>query len=339
MVIDVHAHAIPGQVLDALRLDEGRSGVTVRTDDAGRDAIYVGDRRAGPVRQPLVDLPARIAAMDDAGVDLQLVASWIGIVAYDLPPAQGERWARLFNDSLLQMVAEHPQRLGGLCNVPLQDGARAAAELRRAVAAGMAGAEIATTVDGKELDDRSLEPFWTAAEELQCLVFLHPDLSLPGRTDSRYYLNNLVGNGAETTIAVSHMLFGGVLERHPDLRVCLAHGGGHLPYQAGRLDHGFRAAPKLTAAATSQLPSDQLKRLYYDSVTHSPEVLRFLLDFAGREHVLLGSDYPFDMGQPDPVNFVRTLPGLRSEDAERIVAGNAQRLLDGIRRTTAKTSS
>lgn len=339
MVIDVHAHAIPSQVVEALRRDDGRCGVTVGQDDGGGKAIFVGSRKAGAVRQHLVDLPARLAAMDAGGIDVQLVASWIGIAAYDLPPEQGRRWARLFNDSLQEMMAEHPARFLGLCNVPLQDGEGAATELRRAVAAGMVGAEIATTVDGKELDDRSLEPFWSAAEELQCIVVLHPDLSLPGRENARYLLNNLVGNGAETTIAISHMLFGGVLERHPDLRLCVAHGGAHLPYQAGRLDHGYRAAPKVTAKNTSQLPSDQLKRLYYDTVTHSPDVLRFLIDFAGPEHVVLGSDYPFEMGQPDPVNFVRGLPGLSPDDAERILWRNTQQLIDGIRRPSNQTPS
>jgi aminocarboxymuconate-semialdehyde decarboxylase len=335
MVIDVHAHAIPQQLLDALRRDDGRCGVTIRPDGTDGEAIFVGDRKAGPVRRNLVDLPARVAAMDADGIDLQIVASWIGIQAYDLVPEQGKRWARLFNESLEQMVAEHPDRFRGLCNVPLQDGDGAVAELRRAVGAGMVGAEIATSFDGRELDDATLEGFWSAAEELQCIVLLHPDLSLPGRTNARYFLNNLVGNGAETTIAISHMLFGGVLERHPDLRLCVSHGGAHLPYQAGRLDHGFRAAPKLTATATTQLPSTQLKRLFYDTVTHSPDVLRFLLDFAGAEHVVLGSDYPFEMGQPDPVNFVRDLPGLSAEDAERIISGNMQRLLDGIRRPSS----
>ena len=331
MVIDVHAHAIPEQLLEALRNDDGRCGVTVAPDGDG-EAIFVGSRKAGPVRRNLVDMDARLAAMDADGIDVQVVASWIGISAYDLPPEQGRRWARLFNDSLEAMVAEHADRFRALAMVPLQDGAAAAEELQRAVAAGMVGAEIATTVDGKELDDESLEPFWTAAEELQCLVVLHPDLSLPGRKGARYFLNNLVGNGAETTIAVSHLLFGGVLERHPALRLVVVHGGAHLPYQAGRLDHGFTAAPKLAATSTTQLPSDQLKRLYYDTVTHSPDVLRFLIDFAGTDQVLLGSDYPFEMGQPDPVGFVRSLPGLNPSDAEKIVVGNATRLLDGVRR-------
>jgi aminocarboxymuconate-semialdehyde decarboxylase len=306
MVTDVHAHAIPPQVVDAL---------------------------PHPVRlrQPLLDVPARLRAMDEAGIDLQLVASWIGIVAYDLRPEQGRRWARLFNDALAEVVAAHPDRLRGLGMVPLQDPDGAVKELQRLVSAGMAGVEIATTVNGAELDDPALEPFWAAAAELRCLVLLHPDLSLPGRPSPRYFLNNLVGNGAETTIAVAHLLFAGVLERHPDLRLVLVHGGGHLPYLAGRLDHGFAVAPQQTGTSTTQRPSEQLKRLHFDTVTHSHDVLRFLIHFAGPEHVVLGSDYPFEMGQPDPVGFVRSLPGLGPADQESILEGNARRLLEGIR--------
>ena len=327
--IDVHAHAIPPQLAPALERDGGACGVEIRQGDDGAH-LFVGGRSAGPLRQNLVDVEARLAAMDAAGVDVQLVATWVGITAYDLPIDQGRRWARLFNDALAEMVDEHSDRFRGLCTVPLQDGAAAAEELRTAVGDGFAGAEIATTVDGRDLDDPAMAPFWAAAEELQCLVVLHPDLRLPGRDGAPYFLNNLVGNGAETTIAVSHLLFGGVLERHPDLRLVLVHGGAHLPYQAGRMDHGFNAAPRLTATKITQLPSDQLKRLYYDTVTHSHDVLRFLVDFAGADHVVLGSDYPFEMGQPDPVAFVRSLPGLSDSEQDLILSGNVSRLLAGI---------
>jgi aminocarboxymuconate-semialdehyde decarboxylase len=338
LVIDVHSHAVPPQLLTALRRDDGGCGVRIATSDDGV-ALFVGTRPVGTLHRPLLDTAARIAAMDEAGIDLQLVSSWIGIMAYDLPGAHGGRWARLFNDALAEMVAEHPDRLLGLCTVPLQDPVRAVQELQRAIGAGFAGAEIATTVNGAELDDPSLEPFWAAAAELQCIVLLHPDLSLPGRSNARFYLNNLVGNGAETTIAVAHMLFAGVLERHPDLRLCLVHGGAHLPYQAGRLDHGFAVAPRLTATATTQRPSDQLKRLYFDTVTHSTEVLRFLINFAGPDHVVLGSDYPFDMGERDPVGFVRSVPGLSEPDRAMIMEGNARRLVDGIRAASGWTQS
>jgi aminocarboxymuconate-semialdehyde decarboxylase len=145
-------------------------------------------------------------------------------------------------------------------------------------------------------------------------------------------LNNFVGNAAESTIAAAHLVFGGVLERHPDLRICLVHGGGYAPYQAGRMDHGYVAEPRLVDKRLSRPPSDYLRRLYYDTVTHSPAVLRFLLDFAGAEHVVLGSDYPFEMGTADPVGSLGEVPGLHEQERRLILEGNLHRLLADVRR-------
>jgi aminocarboxymuconate-semialdehyde decarboxylase len=331
MTYDVHAHAIPPGLVAALEEDAERSGVKV-VERYGEQMLRIAGGGGGPLRADLVDVDARLAAMDRDGVDVQLVSSWIGVTGYRLPAEQGLRWARLFNEQLAAMVDAHAERFRGLCNVPLQAPERAADELRHAVQQlGMVGAEIATSVAGRELDDPGLEPFWAAAADLRCLVLIHPDQTLPGRPEPRYFLNNLVGNAAETTIAVAHLLLAGVLERHPDLRVVLVHGGGYLPYQAGRLDHGYRSVPREVARHVARPPSEQLRRLYFDTVTHSPAVLRFLLDFAGPDHVVLGSDYPFEMGQPDPVGLVRSLEGLTERERQLILEGNVQRLLDEVR--------
>src|SRR5687767_2171910 len=195
----------------------------------------------------------------------------------------------------------------------------------------MVGVQIATTIAGAELDDPSPEPFWAAAEELRALVLIHPDQVLPGRPEARYVLSNFVGNAAETTIAAAHLVFGGVLERHPELRVCLVHGGGYAPYQAGRLDHGYSAEPRLKDKRLSRPPSAYLRGMYFDTVTHSPTVLRFLIDFVGAEHVLLGSDYPFEMGEADPVGSLVRVPGLQDGEQRSILAGNLERLLADVR--------
>jgi aminocarboxymuconate-semialdehyde decarboxylase len=236
----------------------------------------------------------------------------------------------MFNETLAAVVAEHPDRFRGLATVPLQSPEQAAAELRHAVGTlGMVGAEIATTVDGVELDDPGLEPFWAAAEELRCVVVVHPYASLKGRNVKRYALGNLIGNPAESTVSVGHVIFGGVLERHPELRLVFVHGGGFAPYQVGRWDRGYAADFQGAAGNLTRSPSEWLRALYFDTVLHSPDSLRFLLDTVGVEHVVLGSDYPFVMGEPEPV---RALDALSDGDRQRILHGNLAALLDGVRR-------
>lgn len=331
MKYDVHAHVVPASVTDRLAGDGGRCGVTL-TDDGGKLRITVGEEASGQVRPDLLDLDARLTAMDGAGVDVQLLSAWIALTAYTLPAEQGVAWTRLFNDAMAETVASHPDRFRGLGTVPLQAGEEAAAELRRAVQhLGLVGAQIATTVAGNELDDPAFEPFWAAAEQLRCIVVIHPDQVLPGRDKPRYVLGNFVGNAAETTIAAAHLVFGGVLERHPDLRVCLVHGGGYAPYQAARMDHGWESEPRLVDRRLSELPSAYLRRFYFDTVTHSPEVMRFLLDFAGVGQVVMGTDYPFEMGEADPVGLVRSVPGLSEDEQRQILEGNLERLVSEVR--------
>jgi aminocarboxymuconate-semialdehyde decarboxylase len=330
VIHDVHAHVVPPALTDAIDRDGPSLGVEFVAEN-GRRAIAVGGRSRGALNDDLVDVEARLAAMDRARVDVQLLSSWVGLTAYTLPPAQGVRWSRVFNEALAELVASHPTRFRGLCHVPLQAPEPAAAELQHAVGTmGMVGVEITTTVDGAELDDDRLEPFWAAAGELGCLVLVHPDRALPGRTKPRHFLANTVGNAAETTVAAVSLVCGGVLERHPGLRVCVVHGGGYLPYQVGRLDHAYAAVPKRAGGALPHPPSTYLRRLYYDTVTHSPEVLRFLIDFAGADHVVLGSDYPFEMGDADPVQTIERVPSLTADERRQILGGNVEHLLRAV---------
>ncbi len=333
MTIDIHAHCVPAGVLETLTAEGGRYGIEIVADDGKRRALIAGRVEVGPLRPDLTDVGRRLAAMDAAGVEVQVLSSWIDMTAYALPPAAGVRYARMFNEALAATVEQQPERFKAVCTVPLQAAQNAADELRHAVTAlGMVGVEIATTVDGRELDDPELEPFWTAAEDLRAIVLIHPYESLAGRGISRYFLGNLVGNPAETTVALAHIVFGGVLERHPDLQLCLVHGGGFAPFQAGRWDRGFRVNARGAAQHLTRPPSHWLRRLYYDSVLHSPASLRFLIDLVGAEHVVLGSDYPFEMGDDRSVATVAAVPGLGDDERRLILSGNLERLLDGIRR-------
>lgn len=329
MTYDVHAHCVPEAVLDALASDGAALGIELATDDRGaRRLVITGRAVPVPLHPGLSDVPARVAAMDAAGVTVQLLSAWIDLTAYALPAQQGARLARLCNEAVAELIATTPERFRALCTVPLQAPSRAVAELRHAVdVLGMVGVEIATTVDGRELDDPDLEPFWSAAAEMRCLVLLHPVDALAGRGVRRHFLSNLVGNPAETTIAIAHLVYGGVLERHPDLRICAVHGGGFVPYQAGRLAQGYRARPDLTATALIRPPAASLDRLYFDTVLYDPAALAALVAFAGPHRVLMGSDYPFEMGDPDPVGTVAAVPGLTAADRELITHGNVARLL------------
>lgn len=327
--VDVHAHCIPSEVVNTLQREGGRYGISA-TEQEGRwhfDVMAQG--RLGPVHPGLLDLPSRLRAMDAAGVDVQVLSSWIDLTAYALPPDHGARYSRMFNEALAGMAAGTEERFLTLATVPLQASDAGAAELIHAVdGLGMAGAEIATTVAGRDLDDPDLEPFWSTAEELGCLVLLHPCASLAGRGVTRHFLGNLVGNPAESTIAVGHLIFGGVLERHPRLRLCVVHGGGFAPYQVGRWDHAYLRDARGAARNLGRPPSDWLTELYHDTVLHSADSLRFLIDVVGVEQVLLGSDHPFEMGDPTPLATLDAVPGLSADERDLVRGGNALRLLD-----------
>jgi aminocarboxymuconate-semialdehyde decarboxylase len=329
--IDIHAHIIPPEFLNALQ--EGAYGVEVHVEDGVVRAAISGGDAIGVLRADLRDTEARLAAMDDSGVAVQVLAGWIDLNGYVLDEELGTGYSRLFNESLAAVAADHPDRFLALANVPLQAPEAAAAELARAVRElGMAGAQIATTVAGGELDDPGLDPFWEAAEALRCILVLHPYDPLPQRGLRRYFLSNAVGRPAESTIAIGHMIFGGVFERFPDLVVCVVHGGGFLPYQVGRMDRAFYAKPELAATHLTRPPSDWERHLYYDTVTHNPDVTRFLVDQVGATQVVMGTDYPFEMGDDHPVDSIAAIPGLSDDQRRLILEGNIRRLLDDIQR-------
>ncbi|HSK22948.1 MAG TPA: amidohydrolase family protein [Egicoccus sp.] len=331
---DVHAHCAPNGLLELFAREGDRYGTELVDTDKGRAVRFAGGVTTPALRDDFDDVAARLASMDAARVEVQLISSWIDLTAYSLPTEVGTRYARMFNELLAATVAEHPDRFRGLCTVPLQDGAAAAAELRHAVTGlGMVGVEIATTVDGRDLDDPELEPFWAAASELRCPVVIHPYVSLTGRNVSRYFLGNLVGNPAESTIAIAHMLFSGVLDRHPDLRPVLLHGGGFAPWQSGRWDRGFDAVSHLSRKGGIETrPTELLRRIHFDTVLHDPKVLGMLIQWAGAERVVLGSDYPFPMGDLTPVDTLDAVEGLSDDDRGLILGGNVERLLSEVRR-------
>ncbi|WP_047520173.1 amidohydrolase family protein [Microbacterium sp. ZOR0019] len=329
VTVDVHAHVLlpslqagveqraPELVAEAAALELRRNGAESLKINGGMIGSRIGK---------LTDIHARLADMDEQGVDTQ----WVSASPNHFYPWAPEGIAVWAAGEANRLIAEHvahaPDRLIGLGLVPLQHPDRIVEYLDDAVLGrGLAGVEISSFAGDVELSHPGLEPFWARAAELGCVVFLHPfGCSLDERLD-RFYLSNTVGQPAENAVALSHLIFSGVLDRHPGLRLVVAHGGGYLPLSIGRSDRAWTARPE--ARGCEHPPSSYLRKLWFDTVVHDPIALRRLVETVGGARVLLGSDYPFDMGLDDPLAFVRSAD-LPNEIVDRIVGANARALLD-----------
>lgn len=268
----------------------------------------------------------RIADMDRMGVDIQVLSPSPFQYYYWTDGELGLRLARMQNDHIAQVVRSYPERFAGIGTVPLQDPARAALELNRIVGdLGLGGVEISSNVNGKDLDAPEFEPFFAEAERLGALLFMHPLGFSHGERLREYFLNNTLAQPLESTVAVSRLIFSGVLERHAGLKLCIAHGGGFLPYYSGRFDRAYQV--RAECQKIPQPPTHYLRRLYFDTVIFTPETLADLARFAGADHILLGTDYPFDMGESDPVGLVAKVRPLSKAAREAICGGNALKLL------------
>jgi aminocarboxymuconate-semialdehyde decarboxylase len=324
MSTDLHAHVIvPDITRDAAPSEDWRPRV-YRED--GAQVVELGGR---PIRSALaefVDADRIIEAQEAAGIERTVLSPWVPLLFYEVEPEEGLRRCRIQNDALAALVRARPERVAALGGVPLQEPELAASELERLMAGGeVVGVEVAASVRGAYLGDDRFDRFWAAAERTGALVFVHPTtrgFDVPALGD--YYLWNSVGNPFETTIAAAHLVMAGVFERHPRLRMVLAHGGGALLALRGRLRHAHTFQPQ-ARARLAESPEESIRRFCFDTVTHDTELLRALIAFAGPERVLLGSDYPFDMGDPAAVATVRGLD-LPPEAEAAILAGNAERL-------------
>lgn len=343
--VDVHAHillpALQQLVADADPEGFGaQQALEVRRN--GPESMTASGKMIKERWPQLTDLNRRLADMDAQGVDVQLVSPSPSHFYYFAGEELALQLVRAANQAVRAFVDRAPDRLNGLGLVPLQHPHFMVEALEHAVLeCGLLGVEIGsfaatpgqerTTV---ELSDPRLEPFWSRAEELDALVFLHPfGCSLDERLD-RFYLANTVSQPAENAVALSHLIFSGVLDRHPGLKVLAAHGGGYLPTTLGRSDRAWKVRPE--AHGCAEPPSSYLEKLYFDSLVHSPAELRALVAAAGPGQVLLGSDYPFDMGSDLPVDEVQAA-GLPAADEARVLAGNAAAL--GIAPASARTAT
>lgn len=328
MTTDVHAHVLlPSLQAEVERRvpDLVREAAALELTRNGAESLAVSGPMVGARIPKLTSVPVRLADMDAQGVDVQWVSASPNHFYLWAPEGLAVWAANEANRLVADHVAEAPERLIGLGLVPLQHPERIVECLDDAVLGrGLAGVEISSFAGDVELSDERLEPFWARAAELGAVVFLHPfGCSLDERLD-RFYLSNTVGQPVENAVALSHLIFAGVLDRHPELIVVAAHGGGYLPVAIGRSDRAWRVRPE--AQRCAHAPSTYLSKIWFDTVVHDPTALRHLVEVAGESRVLLGSDYPFDMGLDDPVDFVREA-GLQPDVVEGILEANAAALL------------
>jgi aminocarboxymuconate-semialdehyde decarboxylase len=327
VVIDTHAHYVPTRVVPEIQRNGGRYGVKVELTAEDRPKYTVGGFVARPVRWELSDFAARKQGLSKEGVDRQVQGPWMDLTGYPLPAEEGARWTRLQNEGLHEEIhaSSSADAWVGLAGLPMQDPARAAAELEHAVSRlGFRGAMIATNVDGINYDEPRFDPVWRAAVQARVPIVLHPFNTVAPDRLGKYFLSNSLGNPFDTTIAAASMIYGGVCDRFPELKVLLVHAGGFLPWIIGRLEQSHRHAPA-GKGKMARPPMEYLKWFFYDTIIFHPPMLKFLVDVVGADRVVLGSDDPFDMQDFDMTKIVKAA-GLSAADQSKILETNPRTL-------------
>jgi len=324
MIIDVHLHFLSPHAIDAARATPDRLGVRVL--DGERPRLAVGaEPPTRPLLESLYTLPHHMAFLEVQGIDAAVFGPLMDVAGYSLPPDQGAAWSRTQNEGLAASLAAAGGHHVGLATVPLQSPAHAVEELSFAVRSlGLRGAMIDPNAMGRPLGDSAFDPFWKAAADFAAPIVLHPFLLEAVERFGRHYLHNLVGYPFETTLAAGSLILGGTLDRFPSLDVVLVHGGGFLPYHVGRFDRGHTTRAEARSDGAS-LPSTYLRRFHYDTLVQFTPALAYLVGVAGADRVLLGSDHPFWLGDPEPLRIVREA-GLSKTAEAAILGGNAARL-------------
>jgi aminocarboxymuconate-semialdehyde decarboxylase len=322
MKIDCHAHILP-ETWPSLKEKFGYGGfITLEHHQPGKarmmrdDGVFFRE-----IEENCWNPEAILADMNKHNVDVMVLCTVPVLFSYWARPEHTLEWSEMLNDHLASVVRDHPTRFIGLGTLPMQDVQLACQELRRVVTElGMPGVEIGSNINGMNLDDRSLDPFWAEAEKLGASIFVHPWEMMGSDRTQRYFQQWLVGMPAETTLAASSMIFGGVFDRFPNLRVMFSHAGGSLPFTLGRLSHGYHARPDLCNVNTVQDPRTYIGKFWVDGITHDEHALRYLVDVMGADKVAYGTDYPFPLGDLDHGRFIEEHPQLGSEVKEQLLS-------------------
>lgn len=327
-VVDFHAHFLPSSLVEAARTGTPWHGTQVENDQDGFPVLITGGKpKTMGSKAYWEDPETRLGRMDAAGVDTQVlsVAPVLFRYASDVPTAIDA--ATDINDEVAALHQRWPDRYLGYATLPLQDVDAALKELDRAVnTLGLVGASVGTHVNGENWDSPRLLPVLEAAEELGALLFFHPTDQRTKGVVEGYHLGNTIGNPFETAVVIGQLIFSGTLDKVPDVKLLFAHGGGFGYCDHGRFDHAYRVREDASAAA-ARLPSDYMKELWWDCLSHHGLSLRHLIDVVGAGQVVLGTDYPADMGLAEPVTWLESLPQVTGDERDAILRGNAARLL------------
>ena len=327
-IIDFHAHLIPPKLVETLQRKGQEFGVDVAGSGLAPTIRLEGSSWTKPIPLQLTRIDERIETLDRQGIDKQVMASWIDFSGYTMPEASGTKFSELQNELIAEVVAGRPDRFMGAATVPMQSPKEAVKVLERAIHdLNFRSVQIATYFGGDRfLDDPALDPVWEAAEAMGVLLYFHPYDETPPNGTKDYFLHNIVNYPLQTAIAIPRMIFAGVFHRFPRLKVCFPHGGGYLPYQFGRIRRAAVVRPETKAHGYSGDPLDLLKTFYFDTIVHNPASLRYLADMVGADRLVMGSDYPFDMNDPDPVASVKA--GIAPEHQASVLGGLALELLE-----------
>lgn len=298
----------------------------IEHEGGGRRVVH-DQGYAYPLFDEFNDHEAKLRAMDRKGIDISVLSPPPPLFYYWTNPETGTQIARQVNDGIAGLVKRNPQRFRGMATVPMQDTRAAVEELERVVTVhSFAAVEIGTSIEGRQITDEEFRPFLERASELGVLILAHPYYVGAKQGLEDYYLTNLLGNPYDSTVMLANLVFSGLLDELPNLKICIAHGGGFVPYQIGRLQHGHKVRPE-TRARTKTPPRELLGRMFFDTITFNPLALRYLVDLVGADHVVLGTDAPFDMGDEEPMETIEAIPHLTAQERIAILSSTAQNLL------------
>jgi aminocarboxymuconate-semialdehyde decarboxylase len=323
--IDTHNHFLPPSVIAAAERGERWNGIQFGRNALGRITSSIGEREQElPWPMPLETLDGRQKTMAARRVDHHVLSITPTMYWHNLAPEHGRAIAQAVNEDLAKIIREHPGKFSGLGYLPLQDPAGSVKEVERGMKLGFQGFMVCTHVGGLDWDDPALFPVLEAAAATGAIIYFHPSAGRANSWLKKYHLRNLIGNPLETTVTLASLIFGGIFDKLPDLKTCYSHAGGYGVLGIGRFDHGHEVRPE--ASGIEALPSDYVRRIWVDTITHSERTLRYIVDTVGADRVVLGSDYPADMGEPHPVDFIESCDSLSATEKTAILGGNAAKL-------------